>query len=364
MVTARFPPFIGGVETHVFEVARRLSAMSVAVTVITTNPRRDLPMRDEVAGIPVRRVAAWPSGGDLYFAPGIASWIQRGQFDLIHVQGYHTLVAPLAMAAAASRQIPYVVTLHSGGHSSGIRNAVRPLQTALLGPLLRHARRVIAVSEFESRLFQGRLRLTRERFAVIPNGADFSPPPPMATAGREALIVSIGRLERYKGHHRAIAALPFIIHQIPEARLLIVGSGPFEGRLRRMADERGLADRVDIRSVPADRRSEMAALLSRAGLVTLLSEYESQGIGVMEALAMGAPVLVADSSALADLGTRGLVDTVSLSASDMEIADAATRTMLAGPAQTAPTLPTWDEAAESLLSLYREVVEEPGQRSP
>jgi glycosyltransferase involved in cell wall biosynthesis len=363
MVAARFPPFIGGIETHVFEVARRLSAMSVDVTVITTNPRRDLPMREEVAGIPVRRVAAWPSGGDLYFAPGLASWIQRGQFDLIHVQGYHTLVAPLAMAAAASRQIPYVVTLHSGGHSSGIRNAVRPLQTALLGPLLRHARRLIAVSEFESRLFQGRLRLTRERFAVIPNGADFSPPP-MATAGREALIVSIGRLERYKGHHRAIAALPFIIRQIPEARLLIVGSGPFEGRLRRIADESGLADRVDIRSIPGDRRSEMAALLSKAGLVILMSEYESQGIGVLEALAMGTPVLVADSSALADLGRQGLVDTVSLSASDMEVADAAIRTMLAGPAETAPMLPTWDDAAESLLSLYREVVDGPGQPSP
>jgi glycosyltransferase involved in cell wall biosynthesis len=356
MVTARFPPFIGGIETHVFEVSRRLSALRVDVTVVTTDPGQKLPQREEVAGVHVRRVAAWPSGGDLYVAPGLASWIQRSHFDLVHLQGYHTFVAPLTMAAAASRQIPYVVTLHSGGHSSGIRNAVRPVQTALLGPLLRHARRLIAVSEFEARLFQRRLRLSPERFALIPNGADLRTAPPVGTARREGLIVSIGRLERYKGHHRAIAALPFIIRRIPDARLLIVGSGPYERDLRRAADEAGLADRVAIHAIPSERRSEMAAILAEAGLVTLLSEYESQGIGVMEALAMGAPVLVADSSALRDLGTRGLVSTVPLSASDSEIADKAIQTMRAGPARFTPTLPTWDEAAESLHALYRELV--------
>jgi len=43
------------------------------------------------------------------------------------------------------------------------------------------------------------------------------------------LIVSGGRLERYKGHHRAIAALPELIRRVPDARLYVVGTGPYEG---------------------------------------------------------------------------------------------------------------------------------------
>lgn len=360
MVAARFPPFMGGVETHTYEVSRRLTAMGVRVTVLTTDPTGTLPRHEQVEGISVQRVAAWPARGDLYFAPGLARWIQREPRSIVHCQGFHTLVAPLAMAAATMRRIPYVVTFHSGGHSSSLRNAIRPAQTTLLGPLLRRASKLIAVSSYESELFQTRLGLPPERFVVVPNGADLPAGEPRGPAhAREHLIVSVGRLERYKGHHRVVAALSLVARQIPDIRLTIVGSGPYEADLRQAARQSGVADRVEIRSISNEHRSELGALLDRAGLVTLLSEYESQGISVMEALAMGAPVLTSDSSALGELGRRGLVSTVSLAATDQEIAGAMVRAMQAG-APASPTLPTWDDAALALRAIYASILDAEG----
>jgi hypothetical protein len=90
----------------------------------------------------------------------------------VHVQGVHTLVAPLAMFAAARSRVPYVVTFHTGGHSSWLRSALRPLQWRTLRPLLAGADRLIGVSAFEAKLFEGTLGLPPWRFVVIANGSE------------------------------------------------------------------------------------------------------------------------------------------------------------------------------------------------
>src|SRR5207302_5777956 len=119
----------------------------------------------------VLRVKAWPERRDYYFAPGIYSTLTNGAWDIVHIQGYHTFVAPLALIAAIRRGSPFVLTFHSGGHSSRLRHSIRHLQQMLLGPLIAHASQLIAVSEFEASLFSRRMRLPRERVVVIPNGA-------------------------------------------------------------------------------------------------------------------------------------------------------------------------------------------------
>src|SRR5438552_13435202 len=100
MVAARYFPIIGGVETHVYEVARRLARASVEVTVLTTDLSGQLPTVEESEGVQIRRVRAWPKNKDYYLAPGIYRIITQGRWDLVHCQGYHTMVAPLAMLAA------------------------------------------------------------------------------------------------------------------------------------------------------------------------------------------------------------------------------------------------------------------------
>src|SRR5207302_1617097 len=101
---------------------------------------------------------------------------------------------------------------------------------------------------------------------------------------RADVIVSVGRLERYKGHHRVIAALPRVAQARPGVRLRVLGSGPYQQPLHRLATDLGVEDRVEICAIAPSDREGLARALREASLVTLLSEYEAQPLAVLEAL--------------------------------------------------------------------------------
>lgn len=355
-VTPGYFPYVGGVQNHVYQVSRRLAGKGIDVTVLTTNLDSRLPAEENAEGIHIRRVPAWPANRDYYFAPEIYRIIANGEWDIVHVQSYHTLVAPMAMLAAWRTGIPYVITFHGGGHSSRLRNSLRGVQKLFLRPLLARAERLVATAEFEIPLFSRQLRLAREKFVLIPNGGDLLDV--MDTANvqvDENLIVSIGRLERYKGHHRVIAALPELLAQRPDLRLWIAGTGPYESNLWNLANKLGVAHRVEIHAVPAAERATMAKALSRAALVVLLSEYETQPMAVLEALALGRPVLVADTSGLSEIAQRGPAKAIPLESTPAEVA-AAILEKLGQTNGLCPDLPTWDACAAKLLSLYRNII--------
>lgn len=376
MVTPRYFPLMGGIETHVHEVAQRLAAAGVDVTVLTTDPSGKLPAREEVAQVTIRRVRAWPANKDYYFAPDVARVIAREPWDLIHCQGIHTLVPPLAMRAAIRANIPFVLTFHTGGHSSRMRNAVRLLQWLTLRPLLARARVLIGVSTFEAVFFRRTLRLPANRFVVIRNGGQLppfdatgapdAPTAPETTASQPRpypLIISSGRLERYKGHHRVIAALPYVRREYLDARLLILGSGPYEATLRRLAARLGVADATEIRMIHPTDRAGMASTLAAADVVTLLSEYEAHPVAVMEALTAHRPVLVAYTSGLQELADAGLARAIPLRSSPADAARAIVGQLRDPLIPSDLAVPTWQDCADALLAVYERVVGETARAS-
>ena len=358
LVTPRYFPYMGGVETHVYEVARRFAAAGHSATVLTTDPGGELPPREQVEGVDIIRVKAYPSDHDYYIAPAIYNAVRRGDWDVVHVQGFHTFVPPIAMLAARNARIPYLMSFHSGGHSSSRRHAVRDLQAKLMRPLLAGAQRLVGVSRFEAELFQKRLGLPAERFMVIPNGSHLPKITPVETPATDTTILSVGRLERYKGHHRVLEAFPQILAQRPDARLRILGSGPYEPELRQLAHQLGVEERTEIGAISPGNREGMATIMSSATLVTLLSEYEAHPIAVMEALSLQRPVLVADTSGLSELAQDGFVSAIPLESTSTQVAEAVLD-QLRSPRTPSPiALPTWDECAASLLALYDQVIEE------
>jgi glycosyltransferase involved in cell wall biosynthesis len=360
MVTPRFFPEMGGVENHVFQVAGRLARAGVQITVLTTDREGKLPPCEQVNGVLVRRARAWPAQRDYYLAPEIYQYIQQYEWDLIHIQSYHTLVAPLAMYAARHAQVPYVVTFHGGGHSSRIRNALRSVQWFMLRPLISRAERFIALAEFEIEFWGKIFGLPAERFVVIPNGADL---PPLKRSSRsitngQKVIASIGRLERYKGHQRIIAALPYILKQCSNVQLWIAGVGPYESALRDLANKLNVSDHVEIQAVPVSERERMAEEVSQAALVVLFSEYETHPIAVLEAIALGCPALVSATSGLKELADKGLAQAISLDSTPKQVAEAVLEQLHQPHIPPPFKLPTWDECATDLFALYKQVVRE------
>ena len=154
-----------------------------------------------------------------------------------------------------------------------------------------------------------------DRVEVVPPGVDdelFRSAAPPASPPPEHLIVSAGRLVWEKGHQdllRAVAALrrgvvPDVDAGTPLPRILIAGAGPEEARLRRHADELGIADRVELREeLPY---AEMPALYARASCLVLGSLpvwfWEEQfGMVLAEAAAAGLSVIAAASGAIPEV---------------------------------------------------------------
>lgn len=354
---------MGGIETHTFEVGRRMAAAGHAVTVLTADPAGTLPTDEMVAGMHVLRVPAYPRTSDVFYAPGVYRKMVRGSWDVAHVQGFHTFVPPIAMLAALRTSLPFIMTFHSGGHSSSIRNVIRGVQEAVMAPLIRRADGIIGVSEFEADHFAKGLGIPRERIIVVPNGAEIACAPQGATSDHSKappsapLLVSIGRLEKYKGHHRVIAAFAEVVKRRPAAQLRVLGEGPYKNELIELAGRLGLQDSVSIGGIPPDQRQLMAATLLGASVVVLLSDYEAHPVAALEAISLGCRVIANNSTGFAEMVAKGQMRGIDPAASPQAVAEAIIEE-IDDPAIRMPPgrINNWDDCTNDLLRVYRAVL--------
>ncbi len=219
------------------------------------------------------------------------------------------------------------------------------------------SRGLIGVSDFETRLFSHRLRVPEVPFATIPNGSSLTVETNAVTVEGHRLhgvrICSIGRLERYRGHHRAIGAMPHLRKLLPRAVLQIIGSGTYETPCESWRATPGVANCVGP-SLP----SVESRWPRRSGRPTWCPAqcYESQGIVVLEALSLERPVLVSDAAALADLARQGCVLAAPLWAEGRALADMMVQAMRTGDRLGTSELLGWDEITTRLLDFYRVVL--------
>ena len=338
-------------------MGRRLAERGdLELTVLCTDRTGTLPRREESDGLTILRCQAWPATRDYYVAPGIFDRVRCGDYDVVHCQGIHSPVPALAMLAARRARLPYMVTFHTGGHSSRLRHSMRGLQWSALAPLLRGAVALVAVSRFEVEMFRKATGLTEDRFHLIRNGGALPLPDQEVTCvpGR---IVSSARLERYKGLQHVIRALPHVRGAVPDASLNILGTGPYQADLERLAAQLGVAEHVNIELIPPDDRTRMSHRLREAQVFAAFSEYEAHPVAVMEALTVGLRVVGYNTAGIKDLAEDGLVDPIDPASSPQEAAAALVKAMGTGAHAGPPQLPTWDDAADALADLYRWVAD-------
>jgi glycosyltransferase involved in cell wall biosynthesis len=150
-----------------------------------------------------------------------------------------------------------------------------------------------------------------ERVVVAPPGIDtgrFGGGRPSAGDGH--LVVSPGRLVWEKGHFDVIRAVASLRDESC-VRVLIVGAGPEEDRLRRYAADLGVADRVEVRALPYEAMPDVFASASCVVLGSLAIPYweEQFGMVLAEAIAAGAPIIASTSGAIPEVlgGTGALL---------------------------------------------------------
>jgi glycosyltransferase involved in cell wall biosynthesis len=340
-VCPRYSPYIGGIETHVEELSKRLARKGHEVTILTTDPSGKLPRAGMAGGIKVLRFPAFAPGDAYYLSFGLRSYLKecRG-FDIVHAHGYHAFPAYYAAAAGAPRLI-FTPHYHGHGHTPFRDLLLKPY--ALLGKrIFERADRVICVSNFEKGLVCRDFKCDGKA-VVIPNGvnkAEFKGVEPYPKGLK--VVLYVGRLEEYKGVQYAIRALPFL----PWHRLHVIGKGPYGDALVKEAVAAGVREKVAFMAEQA--REELLRWYATADVFVMLSKFEAYGITVAEALTAGVPCIVANGSALAEFAGDSC-RAVDLPINGEELAGYITAAQFNGMPRN---VLDWDEVVERVEKIY------------
>lgn len=338
IVSPGYPPTTGGVEVVVARTARALARTGHTVEVLAAERRRDLPAVSDDDGVVIRRFRSTRSA-NFPVAPGLWRHVRESDYDVLHGHGYHTLAALGATLAAPRTRFVFSPHYHGTGHSPA-RAALHVVYRPIGQAGFRRAAAVVCVSEAEAGLVRAHFPFVAGRIHVVPNAVD-------VTAIRAAapfpstvpIVLSVGRLERYKRVDRLIRAFALVRER---AELVIIGDGPDRDRLAELA--RG----NEIRLLGRVSDDELHRWYRSARVVGSLSEHEAFGLTAAEGIVAGSSVVLSDIPAHREFGVGELVST---DATDAEVAAALTRA-LTGPVPPAVEIPSWDDVAAELVALY------------
>ncbi len=285
----------GGAEAHVWEIFGRLAQRGHSVSALAVS-FEGAAAEERVDGIDVRRLGSLP----LYYPRAMlacARSTRRGEVDLV-VECLNKLpfYAPVYSKApvlgichhlfgsAAFLQVPWPI-------AAAVWIAERPIPWLYRCPF-------VAISD-SSKDDLAERGVPRERVRVIPCGIRPPQATPSASAGsRPPLVVYVGRLEAYKRVDVLLRAMARLRERFPDAETAIVGRGQAREPLERLARDLGLADRTRFVGFVSD--AERDSLLADARVCVCPSVKEGWGLTVIEANALGTPVVATDAPGLRD----------------------------------------------------------------
>ncbi|MFI0789936.1 glycosyltransferase family 4 protein [Streptomyces lydicus] len=348
----------GGVQFHIRDLAEHLIRLGHEVSVLApADDETPLPPYVVSAGravpVPYNGSVARLNFGFLS-AARVRRWLQNGAFDVIHI---HEPASPsLGLLACWAAQGPIVATFHTSNPRSRAMIAAYPI----LQPALEKISARVAVSEYARRTLVEHLGGDA---VVIPNGVDVDffarAEPDPRWQGRT--IGFIGRIdEPRKGLPVLMQALPKILAEVPDARLLVAGRGDEEEAVAGLPAE--LRSRVEFLGMVTDE--DKARLLRSVDVyVAPNTGGESFGIILVEAMSAGAPVLASDLDAFAQVLDQGEAGELFANEDADALATAAVR-LLGDPARLAELRERgtrhvrrfdWSTVGADILAVYETV---------
>jgi len=295
----------GGAERCVVEHLKRLSRERFRVELGLFAP--DGPLRAEVPDdVPVHHVRGGRPSNLL-----ARTWSLR---RLIADRGYDLVVSHLAEADTISlralrrrsRGVPRVCFIHFDVAGRRLRATRMRVQKRLARRLYGRAHRIVCLTRRTADWIAEACAVEAERIRVIPNGLDHQgvralagePPPAWPAPGLR--LLALGRLVGQKGFDILLDAFARARARGLEASLLVLGEGERRRELERQAGELQVRDVV---SLPGHAANPYPALRAADAFV-LSSRWEGFGLVVLEAMALGTPVVSTDCRS----GPREILD--------------------------------------------------------
>lgn len=286
----------GGVQAHIADLAEYLISQGHYVSVLApTLGEEALPDYLVSAGkpisIPYNGAVARILFGPIAFAR-VRQWIAQGDFDVLHL--HEPAIPSISLLACVAAEGPMVGTFHASAKRQKAIFAIGPI----LEPVIEKLTARIAVSEAARSTLTEHLETDA---VVVPNGIYAKR---LANGKENSLWMGntlgfIGRFEEpRKGLALIIEALPKIIREFPDIRVLVAGPGDSEAYLETIKPE--LRNRFEFLGRISE--SEKADFLQSISLyIAPNNGGESFGIILAEALAGGAAVVASDIPAFVSL---------------------------------------------------------------
>lgn len=334
LTTESFLPYVSGVTVSVDTLARGLGARGHEVLVLAPRPKPGAMIEPVGSPGPAPRYAWLPSYQlpsvvpEGYRMPWPQPWTDAmavaAAFGPDVVHAHSPFVSGLmGRRAARAAGAPLVFTHHTrfADYRHYLGPLARPgawLTDAYLRAFWAACAAIVAPSHDLAGEIRGRLpAVRRERVHVIPTGIDVRGLRALAAidvraeAGWPAgsvVAVTLGRLAPEKSPTTVLEAAAVAMRRAPMLRLLVIGGGPSEGELRRLAARPDLAGRVFLTG--ALPRQDALARAAAGDLFAFASRTETQGLVLAEALAVGLPAVAIDGPGVRDSvrdGIDGLV---------------------------------------------------------
>jgi len=360
----------GGVANHISALERHFTQMGHEVRVIAPASRVISTFGDRF--IPIGKPRPIPTSGSiarvttsLRLASRIKAVLNEEKFDIIHL--HEPFMPMLCTAVLRFSNTANVGTFHAVHGKPGY-NFGRPISTIMLRRRVHKLDGKTAVSkpamEFAHKHVPG-------YYTVIPNGVDldhFSPnvSPIDEFCDGKVNILFVGRLEKRKGVGYLLEAYKRVRREIPNSRLIIVGPGTrLRGKYERQVKRSGLKDVVFVGYVSYD---ELPRYYKTADIFCAPAiGWESFGIILLEAMAMGKPIVASNIDGYASLVTHG-VEGLLVPPRDKEMLAQALITLMAseslrqemgarGRVKAADY--SWEHIARRVFNYYVRVLSEP-----
>jgi glycosyltransferase involved in cell wall biosynthesis len=303
---------IAGAQRVIVQEARALHPQRAAFNVVALAPDPYPSFTPELRGLGVDVRHVLGRGlCDVYRVAVLADLIRRLRPDLVHT--HLTYANILGTLAARLAQRPSVASIHNFD-SNQLKFGTQ--KRWLEGFVLRRwATRIAVVAEGARMAVAHNFGVPVDRLVALPNAMDpctvrlpvgFDRAQTRQALGAtpgESLLCNVGRLDLSKGQACFLRALAEVRTRNPghRFRALLVGDGPQRGDLDRLAAKLGLADRVRL----VGMRRNVAEIVAASDVFVLASLNEGLSQAMLEAMALGTPVVATDVGGTSDAVVPG-----------------------------------------------------------
>lgn len=297
-----FYPFSGGYENFIYNLSIKLIKKGHMISILTMNTEHSAPF-EKLDGIKVHRIPCWNALNRTFPIPKpsikslrIFHMLYKNDYDLINTHTRFFITSFFGAIFAKIKHIPHVHIEHGSTHSVlsnkfvSLVNVVYDHSISWL--IIKLANENVGISSSSCDFLK---HIGDNKPNLILDGIDIDVFKKVETDLKDRMglknnfiIVFVGRLVYAKGAQDLIKIFPRIKNKRQNIKALLVGDGPYRNKLKEMIPDEF---KYDILFLGTKTQPEISEILNIADIFVNLSYSEGFGITVLEAGAVGVPLV-------------------------------------------------------------------------